>query len=98
MRAWNRVLLLAAAPMVACGGSDPKESLDKIASTSAMAALTAGELHAHHLSRAYATVMLRELHDEAEQERAQAPSPAVAARADTATRAVAAALDSVARR
>jgi hypothetical protein len=98
MRAWNRVLLLAAVPVAACGGSDPKQSLEKIASATAMAALTMGELRAHHLSRAYAKATLRVLREDVEQERAQASSPAVAARADTATRAITAALDSVTRR
>ena len=74
----------AAALLAACGGSDPKQTLQKIDSAAATTALVSSALEARHVSRRYARATLRVLRDEVRQDAADAKSPpAVRAHADS---------------
>jgi hypothetical protein len=75
------------AALAACGGSDPKQQLEKIDSAAATTALTSEELRARHVSRHYARVMLALLRDETTTTAQNAKAPrAVRARADSVRR------------
>src|SRR5689334_16703626 len=79
--------------VVGCGGSDPKQQIEKIDSARAMTALTSDALAKRHVSRNYARVTLRRLRDEVEQlGQSDKATPEVKAHADSALRAIALAL------
>ncbi|AHG89147.1 hypothetical protein J421_1610 [Gemmatirosa kalamazoonensis] len=77
----------AAALLAACGGSDPKQTLQKIDSAAATTALVSSALEARHVSQRYARATLRVLRDEMKKDAADAKSPAtVRAHADSVRR------------
>ena len=59
---WPGVAALAV--LSACGGSDPKQQLEKLDSAAATTALTTQALQARHVSRRYARVTLGLLRDD----------------------------------
>ena len=81
--------LVGFALLAACGGSDPKQQLEKLDSAAAMTAFTTAELQAHHVSRRYARATLRALRDEVQQYASDDnATPDVKAHADSTLRAI----------
>ena len=87
MRSLRRAVWPGVAVLAACGGSDPKQQLQKLDSAAAMTALTSDALRAGHVSRRYARLTFEQLHDEASKS-ARGPNAAaeVRARADSVRR------------
>jgi len=81
---WPGVAALAV--LSACGGSDPKQQLEKIDSAAATTALTTQALQARHVSRRYARVTLGLLRDDVTKYALDAKAAPVRARADSVRR------------